>query len=128
MVVPIGAGVLAAVVEEALIIVAGLKRSDVLGDECVEIREVGEEVGWEGKGHAAVIGVGCHFESPISADFMVESQLSLLKANLGSFVVYMKLEVGGRRKCGVAFCGEVFIPTASDHESTAFDRLSFILS
>jgi hypothetical protein len=41
--VPVGAGPFAAVVEEALVVVLGLQRRDLVGDERVERRQIGRQ-------------------------------------------------------------------------------------
>ena len=66
---------LAAVVKEALVVVAGLEGCDFLRDEGIKLAEVGKEVGWEGEGHRAMGGIGCHFERAIGVRLLVGSQL-----------------------------------------------------
>ena len=54
--VPVGAGVLPAVVEEADVVVLLLERLDLAFDELVELGEVGDEVGWQVEVHVSQLG------------------------------------------------------------------------
>ena len=55
---PVGAGVLTAVIEEPDVVVLLLERLDLALDEVVQLPEVGDEIRWEVEVHEAPFGVG----------------------------------------------------------------------
>ena len=64
--IPVGAGVLPAVVEEPDVVVLLLERLDHLLDEVVELVEVGRQIGRDREVHAAMLAAARRRESDVS--------------------------------------------------------------
>lgn len=60
LILPIRPRIFSSVIEESLIVVGGLQRRDLGGDEVVEFCKVLNEVGWKDKVHFAVGWIGRH--------------------------------------------------------------------
>lgn len=81
LVIPVCPGMLSPMVEEAVVIILILQRSDFFGYEVVEGLNIRDEVGRKAEGHRAVLGVRGHL-------YLVFGNFRIIKKNL-TFIIKM---------------------------------------